>query len=661
MDDEGIHLELSCLGSADGPMEWMLHSVRNRQVLGDWSKRDSLKECGVLTLTVAPRRRALPSANGIGLSYEWSFQSLTHRIFKITDRATWEPGGSIVGRSFWMRNAFAPCRPVFQRETSYSTEWYLPTCLNPDIFQFLPFQTQLQGFTFTVSPRGVLVTFSPVVGHIRSIFEKERGSTYLSHWHEHCRDLSADFASYPMEVLWFAGKRSHHENVELYVQVRDMVEALLHADAGLRREKAVSYALIEEWSLPDMVSYRTKVLPEIHKYGVRRVSLANHFKNNMNTFGVANMCCTVDWKVAPHVGEKNLADFVREAERNGMSVEMWGNTAVSLLALQLDSCVAGGAPPVAADEENELLCVVRKAKQPWVRDAGGGIEADHYRNSFAVLNLRDPTIASHWMACWKRLKESTGISGIFWDSSFNLSGDHFHYSRNICASRTAATMDQTQLLGALRPEQDGQSAIESQYLAHLALVGQMQKEGFSYCGEDCGVFGTHRSGPGCVSRAESMFMWNEFICPFDPRALIAAGLDPARVFFEGLAWRNLWMLYWDFENQTVSFTPRGGADPLCRPTRWHTQLLNAFDLCGQAGFNLEVLPSGLGVFYRRGEDFVRWCFRTLTVSIRVASNGETRELVIDRSPGLPKSVSSGKPIVHSKRDTRSVTRQSDRN
>ena len=72
---------------------------------------------------------------------------------------------------------------------------------------------------------------------------------------------------------------------------------------------------------------------KIHAYTFRAENqfLPNEFENNMNVYGVSNMCCTVDYKVAETVGEDKLTAFCRAAHAAGMSVEMWGNTALSTL------------------------------------------------------------------------------------------------------------------------------------------------------------------------------------------------------------------------------------------------------------------------------------------------------------------------------------------
>jgi hypothetical protein len=639
-DPSHIRIELECLGAEGGPMDWMLHSVRNREVTGDWTAAGHPEPVGTLVFELKPVLREIGGQSACGFSYQWHYHSVTHRIHRITDRATWEPGGSILFRSFWMRNSFAPPIVEMRRDTSYSTEWYLPTSTNPDIFQFLPLQTHLQGFTFTTGRPGTLVTWATQPGHIRSLFEKRKGDTCLAHWHQHCGDLTPEFSTLPMEVLWFPGRRDKHALAALYDAMRELVYNQLHDEIGMRREKVGPYAILEEWSDADMDRYREEILPKLIAAGARTIGLANHFQNNMNTYGVSNMCCNVDFRVAEDIGIDRLAAFTARARQDGCAVEMWGNTAISLLPLQLAKTNGRKKIDVPLpDGPDSILNTVRRAARPWVLNQTGGMEADHYHSSFAVLNLRDPHIRDYWLRCWRRLKETTGIDGIFLDSSFNLSGDHFHYQRNPHPGGGGATMDRVELLGTTRPEGEREGMIESQYLAHLSLMVAMQQDGFHYNSEDSGVFGMHRNGPSCVTRARCMFMWNEFLGTFDPRALLAAGFDPDKVFFEGLAWRNMWMLYWDWCNQAVSFTPDGGADPLCRPNDRHARLFALFNRCNQPDFRREVLADGNGIAYHRDGEIILWSLRPHRFK-----TGSTR-LVHCSGAEKPEAVEHG-PLLH---------------
>ena len=152
----------------------MVHEVRNRVNTGDWTDGPEAAEDMILTLEISTAERLIDDRLYKGIVYQYRYKSGTLPIYKIVDRATWEIGGGAVGNEFWMRNCFVPPLVKFEStDQAYSTEWYIPDCSNPSAFQFLPLQTELQGFTFTAAPAGVLATFPTQVSHVRSLFEKQ--------------------------------------------------------------------------------------------------------------------------------------------------------------------------------------------------------------------------------------------------------------------------------------------------------------------------------------------------------------------------------------------------------------------------------------------------------------------------------------------------------
>ncbi|HEY5813724.1 MAG TPA: hypothetical protein VIT23_13845, partial [Terrimicrobiaceae bacterium] len=160
---------------AGGLMEWMVHEIRPRYNTADWTCDPKLAEGTLLQLELMPVKRVIGDRDYSGFSYRYHYRSAAIPIYKILDRGSWEIGGSAIGNEFWMRNCFAP--PIVHIESPeqfYSTEWYIPDCQNPSAFQFMPLQTEFQGFSFTASKQGILVTWAREVAHIRSLFEKPR-------------------------------------------------------------------------------------------------------------------------------------------------------------------------------------------------------------------------------------------------------------------------------------------------------------------------------------------------------------------------------------------------------------------------------------------------------------------------------------------------------
>lgn len=594
-----------------GPMEWMLHTVRNRQRIADWGQAADEFDGTRVTLELRPAERTVRGRRLLGFSYRYRFSSPGQRIYKILDRASWEIGGAIAGNTTWSRSAFCPSDHTFTGapDERYSSEWYLPGIVNPNIFEFLPWQTNGQGFSFARHDRGCLVTWATGVSHIRSLFQKERGRDEFMHLHEHCGDLAGDVATTPIEVLFLAERLDRVDAINLYEGVRDLVWDALHAEAGLRRERVQSYAVVEEWGMPDFDRYRREALPALcAALPPKWVYVPSQFENNMNTWGVGNMCCTVDLKVSDAVGAERFAAFCTAVAAWGGQVEMWGNTSFSSLTYQFG--LRETSRPPTSDRvrhlpwEGSVAEVARATPRFWLRNPAGHIEADHYAPVFCCANLREPAVIDYWHAAWRDLRERIGVSGIFLDSSFNLSSDKFHWEgedRGV----GGATPDQAQLHGQGRPEREPRAAILSQYHAHLALVRAMQGYGYRYSGEDIGLFGINRAGASCGSRVGRFHLWSESVCPFSAAESRAAGADPLTVFVSGLAYRQVWILYWDCVSGELAWTSHAPHNADERPTTEQLALIRAFDAVEADMIERTVLADG-NVLYRNGDRWVLW-------------------------------------------------------
>ena len=616
---ERIEIALTAHARPQRLMEWMLHEARPRLNTAEFVTEARPADGTTLRLVITPVTREIGGHAAAGFTYQYHYHSPDYPIYKVLDRATWEIGGTTPGNTFWLRNGFAPSIfPITALEQSYSTEWYLASASNPNVFQFLPWQTTLEGFTMTAHAEGTLITWATEVSHVRSFFEMPAGSGEMRHWHEHCGDLSQDFSTAPMEVLWVPGGLDRVGQLNLHESVRDLLYDTLHRQIGMRRERAASYGVFEEWGVPDMDRYRTHGLRRLHEAGVKTVFLPNEFQNNMNVYGVSNMCCTVDYKVAETVGEDKLTAFCRAAQEYGITVEMWGNTALSTLtyifAMRDHDPQRINFLPI----EGSVIEVLRRAEDPWVRNACGAIEADHYTPVFAQLNLRDPDIRAYWLQQWTYARDKIGLGQIFLDSSFNMSSDKFHWAANpVHEAGSGGTVDQTHLLGKSRPVKEPPAAILSQYRAHLDLMVEMQHVGYLYCGEDTGVFGIHRSGPGIAARLDNLALWSDSLAGFDVPAIEAAGGDPDAVYFAGLAYRMVWQIHWAIEHDALSFhvgSRRGSFDA---PTPWHLSLVQAYNAAVEAMDVRTILPGERGVLYHAAAGRVRvlWAFEPLELEL----------------------------------------------
>lgn len=599
-DHEGIRLDFDVCFVRQDTMEWMLHTVRNRRNLSDWTKGPETALDTTLSLELKPVVRTIGGLVREGFSYQYTFRSNACRIYKITDRASWEIGGNAIGNEFWMRNGVVDSIKEFENAGDfYSTEWYLPGINNPNIFQFHPLQTHLQGFTYTVASEGAIITFPSRVSHIRSLFEKWRNADEIVHFHEHCSDLDNGLATSPVEVFWLPGIMDKTERSNLYYNVREAVHNELHNQSGIKRERISTYGIIEEWTEPDFERYTRLALPRLLDAGIKTIFIPNQCENDMNTWGLSNMCCNVDYRISSAVGEEKLKRFCKEANQGGAKVEMWGNTAISTLSERFMHKEGVEKGIKFLKEKDSIAEVIQKAKSPFIRNASNAIEADHYTPRFCALNLCDEDIRKYWMKQWKYFHDEIGIRGIFLDSSFNMSSDKFHHLQ-YDEEQDLLNKSDRELQGSYRPLSEPASKIQSQYFAHLSLIKDMQKTGYQYCGEDLGVFGINRTGPPLLNRINNLSIWSESYCDFNENVLKEAGFKPIDVYFKGLAYRMMWKIYWDVKRDILI---TGISDS------YALKLIKLYNEVTDFLYNREILANESGVIYHKDQTAVLWSFR----------------------------------------------------
>lgn len=617
----GYQLVLNADRRDGGLMEFMLHTVRQR-VHTNTSPHATRPAVGTtLTIHLNPITRLIGGRLFSGFKYQYEYDSPDIPIYRIIDQASWESGGQAVGNEIWMRGAEPAIFDIQSDNDFYSSEWYLPGIANPNIFQFKPLQTHLQGFTFTASDKGILVTWSARVHHIRSLIQKDHQAAHILHVHEHCGDMDTHLVSAPMEVLfWSCPGPTRVERANCYDDVKQLVHETLHRDIGMCRERVATSGMIEQWELPDIHDYTRRGLPKLLDIGVRNIELANHFQNNMNVYGLSNMCCTLDLKVADSVGEENLRVFCQKAAEGGARVRMWANTALSTMSrLFYGQDIDADTVPTQLKllpEENSPALQTFRSPQAWVRDPSGSVEADHYRPRFAVMNLRDPGVWQYWFDAWQHAHDHIGLEGFFLDSSFNLTSDKFHWYQDQQARHAGgATADQAHLLIYQRPTEKPIAAVQSLYHVHLEMVKQMQRIGYTYCGEDLGVFGIHRCGWNLAANLDKLYLWADCLQNFDVPALLDADADPDEVYFRALAYRVMWLIHWNPRHDCLSFHTYEVRDEYDRPSDEHLALLEAYNHIESFMYNRQILPDEAGVIYRHHQTLIVWSFKPTELSL----------------------------------------------
>ena len=156
--------------------------------------------------------------------------------------------------------------------------------------------------------------------------------------------------------------------------------------------------------------------------------------------------------------------------------------------------------------------------------------------------------------------------------------------------------------------------------------------GIAICGEDTGLFGAHRSGPGVQNRMKALPLWEDSYCGFRPQEIIKSGGNPDDVYFRGLAFRCVWYLYYDTERQILAWN-QGDHDPSDAPTVWQLSVLRAARLAYRHKLNQTVLPGESGVIFEHGDQACVWAFQDLpSIPFKFSS---VKELVSGKIFALP--------------------------
>ena len=221
--EESIVLTLCPFMVPRGRMDWISCEGQDRWNVGAWAKEPVRDRGGMLQVTLRRVDRALGGIKLAGFSYQYRFHSRKYHVYRIHDRATWELGGWATGNSFWMRGPFNEShKAIRNKEDSFSTSWCSGEHQAGQRPQFLPLFSELQGFTFQFDRQNLLVTAFEEPFHCESLFQKESGKNYFTHWHQLCTDLQGLVEFPPLQVLCAElASENDFERANQYCAVRE--------------------------------------------------------------------------------------------------------------------------------------------------------------------------------------------------------------------------------------------------------------------------------------------------------------------------------------------------------------------------------------------------------------------------------------------------------
>jgi hypothetical protein len=186
-----------------------------------------------------------------------------------------------------------------------------------------------------------------------------------------------------------------------------------------------------------------------------------------------------------------------------------------------------------------------------------------------------------------------------------------------------------------RPVQEPRQAIQSQYHAYLEVLVAMQKDGYVICGEDVGMFGLSRSGPDIAMRVDSLPLWMDSYCDFDPSSLGLKDGDAQELFLRGLAYRVMWKIYYDVPSRELTFRIGGVKQEADLPTDWHRDALHAYSKALPYMKRRTETEDESSVRYDSEEGSVFWSMRPSEVVFeqtkRILNLMDGDEVVADRA------------------------------
>ena len=224
-----------------GRPEWGGQPGMERWNVGPWKQEPFRDRGGRLWLTLRELSRFIGDMEFRGFSYGYKYRSRKYRISRIHDRATWELRGRATGNCFYMPGRCGEPRWTMRSKGDAFTT--ARSAQDEPAGQFLPFFTELPGFTYQFDRQCILVTAFERPLSCLSLFQKNAGANYIIYWHQLCCGAGgAGSAEFPaLEVLCAESETaSEAERLSQYDAVRTAVWELYCDAADVRLDQAVS-------------------------------------------------------------------------------------------------------------------------------------------------------------------------------------------------------------------------------------------------------------------------------------------------------------------------------------------------------------------------------------------------------------------------------------
>ena len=395
-------------------------------------------------LTFKPCTLKLGGRSWSGLTYAFGYRSAKRSIHRVLFDATWELGGSIVGKT--VLNQSQCSMPVYrgQRGTSFLTSCLkrLELADSPQglSYQLAPRGGMIQSFDFQQGPAGALLQYWPGFPAICSDVRKPLGSRHLHVLDEYRFPLAKRVTTVGQRVLFTPGPLEEHEVRDLWWEAYELVagqtcrafnigrtEVRPEFDpprSGRLQEGRLQIRVADEWVDACEAPYAVadRLLPRAAAAGVGRL---------MNSFVTENDASVLGFKRKLDSGlDGDLFCGSVCGTHRFFPSEFWGGMkawrylyeAGHKLGLEMGHWFAPHMSPRAAifQEHPEWLSTSVHSLT-----TGGG-----YWNILAVLDWNTPVY--DWiLGDLRRWREEGGLDYLFVDSWPNLGLLSSNYSRSM--------------------------------------------------------------------------------------------------------------------------------------------------------------------------------------------------------------------------------------